>query len=109
RVAAASHAANDGSSLPNMKPAIKYATKRAMFMRCNAKRERYILRLSGQKPQRQPQQQQAKQQGQNSENYELGRIHCKAISNKERCVAALTRPQDLQHTVRYTELNPDRF
>src|SRR5262249_54365960 len=37
--------------------------------------------------QRQPQQQQAKQQGQNSENYELGRIHGKAISpiNQERC------------------------
>jgi hypothetical protein len=41
------------------------------------------LSASPPKPQRQPEQQNTEQQGQNSENYELGRIHGKAMKRSE--------------------------
>jgi len=41
------------------------------------------LSASPPKPQRQPEQQSTEQQGQNSENYELGRIHGKAMKRSE--------------------------
>jgi hypothetical protein len=41
------------------------------------------LSASPPKPQRQPERQSTEQQGQNSENYELGRIHGKAMKRSE--------------------------
>jgi hypothetical protein len=68
---------------PSREQLCHYALLRASCAAAHRKQEVIAIR-SPKQPQRQPQQQSTEQQGQNSENYELGRIHGKAMKRTKR-------------------------